>query len=81
MLKYMMITGYRENIPSKYGETTVLHGLLYKNISEKYVGRQLYTFWVNGNNPLKDVIKRDNVGKDLYIEFGANGRIEKVEVK
>lgn len=81
MYKFMMITNYRENIPSQYGTKNVLNGLLYHNIDERVVGRQNYTIWVNEKHPLKQYLKPEYVGKDLYIQFGPNGYIEKCEVK
>lgn len=81
MYKFMMLTGYQK-VKTKYGENYQVMGLLYHNIRNDYVGRQIYTIWVNNDNhPLSKYLKPEFIGKDVYIQFGPNGYIEKCEVK
>lgn len=81
MYKFMMITNYKYIENTKYGECYIVNGLLYHNIDNLVIGRQNYTMWVYKKNPMWSLIKKENIGKDLYITFAPNGHVLECEVK
>lgn len=81
MYKFMMITNYRYIENGKFGPYYYVNGLLYENIDNRVIGRQNYQMTVNDAHPLYNYVKKENIGKDVYLKFGPNGRVIQCEVK
>lgn len=74
MTKLLRIAGYKV-VETKYGQRSIVYGLLYNNTDKAVKGNMVHTIWVN------EILTDDCIGKDLYVEFNALGKISKTEVK
>lgn len=74
MQKLLKIYGLKV-LNTKYGQRTIVSGVLYVNVDKNFVGHQTYEIWVNAE------LKPEDVGKDLYVSFNALGKICATEVR
>lgn len=76
-MKLMLITSYKKNIKTKYGDKHIVSGLLYEPLDLGIVGRQHYDLWVDS----KIELSPDCIGKDIYCSIGLDKKIRNIEVK
>lgn len=76
-MKLMMLTSYQTNVKTKYGDRTILSGLLYENIYSNIVGRQHYDLWINDNLLLDENV----IGHDVYVDIDLAGKPKFKEIK
>jgi len=78
MIKYMRVFCYQENLKTKYGDSHHLTGLAYQNKYKNSKGNENVDLWVPVD---KLKVNDDILQKDLYVEFGPNNSIYKLEIK
>ena len=78
MVKLLRITGYQENIPTKYGPSDHVEGILFENQYSNTQGNETAKEWIPCG---KIAWSLDVIGKDLYVEYGPKGRIVSCLIK
>lgn len=79
-MKLMILTSYQELINTKYGDKTILSGLLYENIYPNIVGRQHYDLWLD-YKIIGGRLHKDLIGHDVYVDVDLNGKAKFKEIK
>ena len=57
MTKLLRIAGYKV-VETKYGQRSIVYGLLYNNTDKAVKGNMVHTIWVN------EILTDDCIGKD-----------------
>lgn len=78
MVKVLRISGYQSGIPTKFGLQDKLMGLSYFNTFQNTVGIETREVWLpSGMVSLYPEVQE----KDLYVEYGPNGRPVECQIK